>query len=333
MRFKYLRTNVYSDTLFSEHPSSRMFECAQLFVTDHGFCQIYPMCSKSDAPYKLDLFCKTYGLPQILLTDNAPEETKGEWLKVVKQFLLIQHTVEPHSAWQNRAELEIRELKKHFRRIMHRSRCPEAFWCYGLQYTCHLRQLMARPSLEWRTPYEILTGDTPDCTEYINFDFYSWVKFRDPTSGVSDDVFLGKWLGVATTVGQAMTYWILKSNGYVIARSTVRPLTDDEIKSTTETDAQQQFLLELKQHVNDFDPALINTNNALDDDNLLDPPDQPLTDLDSDDPPNISDAPLASGPEPLIDAQVILPRGDRMEIARVIGRKRGPDGFLVGRPH
>jgi hypothetical protein len=42
------------------------------------------MCSKADAPYKLDAFCKTYGLPKTLLTDNAPEETNGEWEKVAK---------------------------------------------------------------------------------------------------------------------------------------------------------------------------------------------------------------------------------------------------------
>jgi hypothetical protein len=41
-------------------------------------------------------------------------KTKGEWNKVVKQYLLQQRTVEPDSGWQNRAEIQIRELKKHF---------------------------------------------------------------------------------------------------------------------------------------------------------------------------------------------------------------------------
>jgi hypothetical protein len=194
-----------------------LFECAQVFVTDQDFAEIYPMRLKADAPHKLDLFCKTYGLPQVLITDNAPEEVQGKWEKVIKQYLLVQRTVEPHSAWQNCVEIKICELKKHFCRIMHRARCPEAFWCYGMEYVCQIRKLMVRPSLDWQTLLEVLTGDTPDCTEYLNFDFYDWVKFKDPSSGVVDDIMLGRWLGVAHSIGQAMTYWILKSNGYVIA--------------------------------------------------------------------------------------------------------------------
>jgi hypothetical protein len=120
LHYPHLRTDAYSDPLFSDTKSSRGFTCAQLFVTDQDFADVFPMRSKYDAPYKLDAFCKTHGLPRMLITDNAPEETKGDWDKVVKQYLLTQRTTEPQSGWQNRAEIEIRELKKHYRRIMHR---------------------------------------------------------------------------------------------------------------------------------------------------------------------------------------------------------------------
>jgi hypothetical protein len=50
------RTNVYSDTLISDTKSPRGFECAQLFVTDQDFAEVYPMRLKAEAPYKLDLF-------------------------------------------------------------------------------------------------------------------------------------------------------------------------------------------------------------------------------------------------------------------------------------
>jgi hypothetical protein len=132
------------------------------------------MRSKSDAPYKLDLFCKTHGLPRMLITDN------GEWDKVAKQYLLTQCTTKPHSGWQNRAELEIRELKKHYRRIMHRNRCPETFWCYGLSYTKEIRQFLARPNLDWRSPIEVLTGETSDSSKYTNFDFYGLGQVKRP---------------------------------------------------------------------------------------------------------------------------------------------------------
>jgi hypothetical protein len=37
-------------------------------------------------------------------------------------------------------------------------------------------KFMACPSLEWRTATEVLTGETPDASEYLNFDFYGWVS-------------------------------------------------------------------------------------------------------------------------------------------------------------
>lgn len=332
LRYKYLNTDVYSDTLFSQTKSARSFECAQLFVTNQDFAEVYPMRSKSEAPYKLDEFCKSYGLPKVLVTDNAPEETAGKWEKVAKQYLLSQQTTEPHSGWQNRAELEIRELKKHFRRIMHRSRCPEAFWCYGLDYTKDIRKLTARPSLDWRTPMETISGETPDCTEYLEFDFFGWVKFKDPTQGLADDITLGRWLGVAHSVGQAMTYWILKSNGYVVARSTVRPITDEERRSPEEQLAQSEFMKELIEHVRDFDPELINTDESAINDEMVKPfydENSSVIDIEIED--NAND--ITSGPEPLQNAEVFLPHGDRNEIAKVIGRKRSSDGLYIGRKH
>jgi hypothetical protein len=80
-------------------------------MTDQEFEEFYPMRSKSEAPCKLDEFCKTYGIPRTLLTDNEPEETRGEWENVVKQYLISQRMKDPHSGWQNRAEVEIREVK------------------------------------------------------------------------------------------------------------------------------------------------------------------------------------------------------------------------------
>lgn len=43
LRYKYLNTDVYSDTLFSNSKSARQFECAQLFVTNQDFAEVYPM--------------------------------------------------------------------------------------------------------------------------------------------------------------------------------------------------------------------------------------------------------------------------------------------------
>jgi hypothetical protein len=192
-----------------------------------------------------------------------------------------------------------------------------------MEYTKEIRKLMARPTLEYHSSYEVLTGETPDCSEFLDFDFYSWVKFRDVKGGGENALSLGRWLGVAHSVGQAMTYWILKSNGYVVARSTVRPLLKDELHAETEKEARNQFMIELKNHVADFDPDLINVDDTI----IAEEPDI-LDDGDTEVP--VEEEP---GPEPLLNAEVFIPHGDSNEMAKVIGRKRDADGMYVGRKH
>jgi hypothetical protein len=50
-----------------------------------------------------------------------------------------------------------------------------------------------------------------------------------------------------------MTYWILKDNGYVIARISARPKKEEKIHSETEKQARKEFQEQLKQHVSNFD--------------------------------------------------------------------------------
>jgi hypothetical protein len=90
---------------------------------------------------------------------------------------------------------------------------------YGMEYTKEICKLMARLLLDWQSAAKVMIGETPDSSEDLDFDFYGWVIYHDPHAGLAQNVFLGRWLGVAHSVGQAMTYWVLKSNGYVIARS------------------------------------------------------------------------------------------------------------------
>ena len=328
LNYSFLRSNVYSDTFFFQTKSVRGFTCAQIFVTDTYFAQTYNMQSKSEAAYKLELFVQEYGLPKMLLTDNAMEETRGMWERVVTKLLIPQRTTEPHSGWQNKAEAEIRELKKSLRRIMHRYRCPEPLWCFALDYVTKVRQITARPVLQYRTPVEILTGDTPDASEYIHFDFYSWIKFRDPIITPEEPLQLGKWLGVAQNVGQAMCYYVLKSNGYIVARTTVRPLLTEEITNEAERKARDDFDNNMKDKLGVFDPTTIRADEFTMNDEQVE------TEPDLDDEEILVDEnDTVHGPEPLLHAEVIMSKDDKQEIAKVIGRKKNADGTYKGRAH
>ncbi|MGH3054118.1 MAG: hypothetical protein ACRDL7_03970, partial [Gaiellaceae bacterium] len=235
LRYPHLRTQVYSDTMFSDVKSLRNFICAQVFVTSDDFNRVYPMKLRSDAGDTLNEFIKDIGIPELLITDNAGEETGAEWERVRKYYLIKQKGTEPYSPWQNKAELTIKELKKHFRRIMNRAQAPEALWDFGLLYTSDIRVRTSRAQLGDRTPYEIMKGDTPDISEFIYFDFYQWVKYNEPTTAFPHQrMILGRWLGVAHDVGQALCYWILRDTGRVVVRSTVRSLTSEELNDAGE---------------------------------------------------------------------------------------------------
>jgi hypothetical protein len=76
-----------------------------------------------------------------------------------------------------------------------------------------------------RTGFEIITGDTPDISEWVDFSFYDWVWYwHAPNS--EDNPRLGRWLGVSHRVGSALCYWILASSGRVLARTTVQHTTN-----------------------------------------------------------------------------------------------------------
>jgi len=45
------------------------------------------------------------------------------------------------------------------------------------------------------------------------------------------------------------------------------------------------------------------------------------------------DTQLIAGPDEMQGAQLYLPHGDRMEIAKIVGRKRNADGNFVGQKH
>lgn len=114
LHYPHLQTKVYSDTMFSDVKSIIGNKCAQVFVTTEGYSKAYPMKSKAEAGDKLNEFIKSIGIPEHIITDNAGEESGGSWERVCKYYLLKQTFMEPHSPWQNRAEYEIRELKKHY---------------------------------------------------------------------------------------------------------------------------------------------------------------------------------------------------------------------------
>jgi hypothetical protein len=71
---------------------------------------------------------------------------------------------------------------------------------------------MARGS-DRRTDYEEVTGQTPDISEWLDFEFYDLVWWLDcPTTkpNFTNNVRrLARWIGISHRVGSDMSYWLI----------------------------------------------------------------------------------------------------------------------------
>ena len=250
----------YSDTMFSSIKSISGNTMGQIFVNDIGYTYLTPMRLKSEAPNALLEFIQNVGIPSAIHTDEAKELTKGRWKEICQTHGIKQTQTEPYSPFQNRAEVNIRELKKQTRKLMHRTKTPSRLWDHCASYVAELKCLTAQPlySLHGRTPFELVTGNTPDISEYIAFSWYQPVWYYDNTSFPEPTRHLGRWIGVAHTIGQAMCFWILPSSGVPIARSTVQPISDTEMRSviTQQAISELDRLIEQKIGTDNTDDTL-----------------------------------------------------------------------------
>ena len=205
----------YTDTAFSTVKSIRGNSCFQVFTNTNAIIGV-PMERKSEAGDALGTLCEEVGVPNTLIFDNSQEQcgAKTKFMNIVRKQDIRWKATEPYSPWQNRAEDAIRELKKRMRLRRIRNQVPHCVWDYLLQYECDIINRTVRGNDE-RTPYERITGETPDISEYVDFGFYNWVWFWD-TPGDTTNPHVGRWLGISHRIGSEMCYYVLKSKNVVV---------------------------------------------------------------------------------------------------------------------
>jgi hypothetical protein len=240
------------------------------------------------------------------LTDNAGEETGVEWENVRRKHLIPQGCTEPHNPWQNKDELEIGEEKAHYRRIMHRAQAPGALWDHGFEHTDEIRQNLACKNIGWRTPLKVLNGYTQDISDLLDFGYYDWVWYWDPISArfPADPRKLGQWLGRDHAHGPAMCYKILKPNGHWIVKPSCTPLSDYDKRDAAVKDRMTAFTTNIDDIIGKFDTSFILEEETAEFEML---PSLDETEDESDIPLDVDDEETL---DPLINAEIILPKGD-----------------------
>ena len=105
-----------------------------MFANRGNYTKVYHMENKSEAPNALGRFVNDVGVPQQILTDNAKELKFGEWKKMCNKYYIIQQFTEPHSPWQNPAELAIGITKRMLCKLMKKTNTPVRLWDYCWSY-------------------------------------------------------------------------------------------------------------------------------------------------------------------------------------------------------
>ena len=100
-------------------------------------------------------------------------------------------------------------------------------------------------------PLENITGEIEDISDYLDFGFYDRTWFHE-NSGLGEQG-LGCWLSVLHCTGGAMSYWILKANGYVVSRTTVQRITNLESEISENQLMFSEFDKEIKRRIKDDD--------------------------------------------------------------------------------
>jgi len=92
---------------------------------------------------------------------------------------------------------------------------------------------------------------TPDISEYLAFEWYQPVYYYCQAAFPEQWELLGRWLGVAHNVGQAMCFWVLPKSGVPIAHTTVRAVTEAEFQINDVKLELESFDASLKRKIGD----------------------------------------------------------------------------------
>jgi hypothetical protein len=218
LRYQRLKTNIFTDIMFSSIESSRKNRVAQIYCNDLHWMAIYPMQSKKDAHLSLSSFMSTHGAPDFMISDGAKEEIEGHFCRKAREAGVHCKEVEPYSPWYNMAEAGIRELKRATRRAMLKTSSPKDLWNYCLELQAKIRSNTAHDlfQLGSEVPATYMGNGTSDISSFCEYGWYDWIYYRDEKAEFPQDAeILGRYLGPAPDIGGEMCMKILTNKGIV----------------------------------------------------------------------------------------------------------------------
>jgi hypothetical protein len=127
---------------------------------------------------------------------------------------------EPYQENQNFVENRQATIKAATNRVLNQSGAPASCWLLAVQYVCHVLNLLASATLDWVPPLQALTGQTQDTSTLLVCAFYEPVYYNPHNHGFpsNSNEALGRWVGIATHVGDALTFKLLSDSNKIVFR-------------------------------------------------------------------------------------------------------------------
>jgi hypothetical protein len=232
----------------------------------------------------------------------------------------------------------VRQLKRGLGRQILRSGCTKRLWDDCIIREAYLRSHTSLDifGLEGQVSENKFKGETLDISTISEYDWYEWVKFRDTaTKFPVSNIQLGRDLGAVIDIGPAIARKILKNNGSVMYRPSIRSLTPDDIQYPAEQKEGEEFDIDIE---NKFGVSM-NENDFKDDPDYADFV-TPIYDSHEDDefpPSKIPDIDDVKNKDDVdtygqyVGSHMRVPIGDELRTGKVFRRKREPDGTVRGR--
>jgi hypothetical protein len=211
---------VATDTVFSDTPA---VDCgvtaSQLFVGRESLVsEVYGLKTDKEFVNNREGNIREQGAMSKLISDCAKAETSEPVKQILCALVISAWYSEPYHENQNFAENWYGTIKTSTNWVMNLSGAPAHTWLQAMLYVCLLMKHIASAVLGWKSPEQVLTGQPPDISKFLHFSFYEPVycnSYSNTFPSASNEE-QGWMVGVATHVGDALTYKVLTKQHKVI---------------------------------------------------------------------------------------------------------------------
>ncbi len=223
---------VATDTFFSATAAigTGGQKMAQFFVGRKSLAiHIFGMGTESEFINTLEDVIRKWGAIDLLILDSARVEISKRSTDLCHALCIDQWQSEPYYQHQNFAEHRWGHAKRNLNWYMNRKNVPGYAWLLCVIWVADIMNHTAERSLGWRTPMEVLTGQTVDISKFLCFLFWDPVycaRYKDskysgqPGEDVSNEI-RGRFVGFSWDVGHSLTFKILTNDTRKIIRRSV----------------------------------------------------------------------------------------------------------------